>query len=56
MFINVKSWQTCLKTLFSLVKFDFTISTFFQKPKYFYILAKNLTTPRVKKRLPKEQK
>ena len=37
---NTLGMQPCPKTLLNWVKFDFTISTFFQKPAFFPILAK----------------
>ena len=39
---DVFSMQPCPKALFSKVKIDFIISTFFQKLTFFTILAKKL--------------
>ena len=45
-FFNVWSLQTCPKTLFSWVKFDFIISTFFQKPTFFLHFGKEFNHPK----------
>ena len=56
MSVNILRMQPCPKTLLNWVKFDFIISTFFQKPAFFPILAKKNYQPMIEEKATKGTK